>query len=202
MPPIMRVKLRWSGFTGGPGYSNFFYRDRSSGDPSVTTANDAATLVDNFGSFLQSRIPIGVNLAVQGDVEVVEETTGQLEEILNITPPAARQGTAPAAPYSAASGAVVTWRTAGVRNGRRVRGRTFCVPLASTSYDNDGTLSAAFLTAINTNLSGTAFLANTNSAILGIYARPSAPGASDGAWFQVNGFSVPDKVAVLRSRRD
>lgn len=202
MAGIVRVKLRWSGFTGGPGYSNFFYRDRSSGEPSTTTATDAATLVDNFGSFLQSRIPIGVNLAVQGDVEVIEETTGQLEDILNITPPAARQGTVASAPYSAASGAVVTWRTAGVRNGRRVRGRTFCVPLANTSYDPDGTLAAAFITAMNTNLAGASFLGNTNSAILGIWTRPTAPGATDGAWFQVNGFTVPDKVAVLRSRRD
>jgi hypothetical protein len=133
-------------------------------------------------------------------VEVLEETNGQLTNVFNVAAQSVLQGQAASAPYSAASGGVVTWRTAGVRNGRRVRGRTFLVPLASAAYQSDGTIASAVLTSLNTNFA--TFLSDTNSAVLGVYARPTFKGATDGAWFTVTGFNVPDKVAVLRSRRD
>jgi hypothetical protein len=202
MPPIVRVKLKWNGFAGAPGYSNFFLRDKASGDPSMTTATHAANMIQNFGAYVRTYLPIEASLQVQSDVEVVEETTGEMLSVFNVPSYAALQGQAASAPYSAASGAVITWRTAGVRNGRRVRGRTFIVPLANSAYQSDGTLAAAMITSLNTNLQGAGFLGSTESAILGVYSRPSVKGASDGTWHQVTGFTIPDKVAVLRSRRD
>jgi hypothetical protein len=41
-----------------------------------------------------------------------------------------------------------------------------------------------------------------NNIHLGVWSRPSAQGASDGDWFPTVSASVPDKVAILRSRRD
>lgn len=200
MASIVRVKLKWTGFSGAPGYSNFFYRDDASGAPTQTTADDAVAKVLAFGGAVRSHLPAEVSLQIQNDVEVLEETNGQLVNVLNVTAPPSLPGEMASAPYSAASGGVVTWRTGGVLRGRRVRGRTFLVPLASAAYQNDGTIAPAVLTSLNTNFQS--FISDTNSAILGVYCRPSAKGASDGAWFQVTSFSVPDKVAVLRSRRD
>jgi hypothetical protein len=168
----------------------------------MTTATHAANMIQNFGAYVRTYLPIETSLQVQSDVEVIEETTGQLKDVINVPSYAALPGQAASAPYSAASGAVITWRTAGVRNGRRVRGRTFIVPLATSAYQADGTLAAAFITSMNTNLNGAGFLGSTESAILGVFSRPTTKGGSDGSWHQVQGFSIPDKVAVLRSRRD
>lgn len=200
MAPIVRVKLKWSGFSGAPGYSNFFYRDDASGSPSQTTADDAVAKVLAFGGAVRSHLPAEVSLQIQNDVEVIEETNGQLEDVLSVASSPVLPGEMASAPYSAASGGVVTWRTGGVLRGRRVRGRTFLVPLASAAYQNDGTIASAVLTSLNTNFGG--FISDTNSAALGVYCRPTSKGATDGAWFKVTGFTVPDKVAVLRSRRD
>lgn len=199
MAPILKVKIKWSGFAGGPGYTNLFFRDIA-GTPSQTTADNAALKAGNFCSYVRSHLPIEAILQVQNDVEVIEETTGELANVFTVATSPPLPGEAPSAPYSAASGAVVTWRTAGVRNGRRVRGRTFLVPLANSAYQSDGTLSAAAITSLNTNLAN--FLAPSGSANFGVYARPTSATATDGIFHQATGFSVPDKVAVLRSRRD
>jgi hypothetical protein len=199
MAPILKVKIKWTGFTGAPGYTNFFFRDIA-GTPSQATAEDAATKARNFGGYVRGHLPIETILQVQNDVEVIEETTGELQTMFTVATKTPLPGEAPSAPYSAASGAVVTWRTAGVRNGRRVRGRTFLVPLANSAYQSDGTLAAATVTALTTNLN--TFLSPSGSANFGVYARPSSAAATDGIFHQATGFSVPDKVAVLRSRRD
>jgi hypothetical protein len=199
---MVKIKLRWQGFAGGPGYSNFFFMDKASGSPTPVTAQDAANNVQNFGAYVRTHLPIEASLQVQSDVEVIESTDGRLVDVFNVNTMALLQGQAVSAPYSAASGAVITWRTAGVRAGRRVRGRTFIVPLANSVYQADGTLSSSFITGMTTNLSGAGWLASTNTALLGVYARPSIKGATDGEFHTVTGFNIPDKVAVLRSRRD
>lgn len=192
--------MRWNGFQGAPGYSNFFYGGVFNGTPTQTDAENAAQNVFSLGGYVRSFLPAEVSLQVQTDVEVVDEATGELQTVHNVAPRATLPGEAASAPYSAASGAVITWRTGGVRNGRRVRGRTFLVPLATAAYQSDGTLAASTITALTTNLN--TFLNPPDAIEMGIYARPSVKGASDGAWFAATGFSVPDKVAVLRSRRD
>jgi hypothetical protein len=199
MAPIIKAKIKWTGFAGAPGYTNFFFRDIS-GAPSQATADNAVLKANNWAIYVKSLLPIEAALQVQSDVEVIEETTGEMQNVFNVTAPAIVQGTAPSAPYSAASGAVITWRTAGVRNGRRVRGRTFLVPLANSAYQSDGTLAAAAISSLTTNMQ--TFLSPSGSANFGVYARPSTKGATDGIFHQASGFSVPDKVAVLRSRRD
>lgn len=199
MAPILKVKIKWSGFAGGPGYTNFFFRDIA-GTPTQATADNAALKAGNFCSYVRTYVPIEAALQVQSDVEVIEETTGELQSVFNVTGMTAQQGQAASAPYSAASGGVITWRTDGVRNGRRVRGRTFLVPLANSAYQSDGTIASAALTSLNTNIAS--FLAPSGSANFGVYARPTSKTATDGIFHKATSFSIPDKVAVLRSRRD
>lgn len=199
MAPILKVKIKWSGFAGAPGYTNFFFDD-ATGPPTQTTADNAKLKAGNFCSYINSYLPIEASLQVQTDVEVIEETTGEMLSVYNVSTHTPVQGQAASAPYSAASGAVVTWRTAGVRNGRRVRGRTFLVPFANSAYQSDGTLSSAALTALTTNFNS--FLSTPGVATFGIYARPTSSMATDGIFHAATGFSIPDRVAVLRSRRD
>jgi hypothetical protein len=117
------------------------------------------------------------------------------------TTPAAIVGTAgTTVAYAAALGAVVSWRTGLVRNGRRIRGRTFLVPLSSLAFDNTGTLIPAALTTFNA--AAVTLRDQTGIADIGVYARPSAPGAADGEWALITGHSIPDMGSILRSRRD
>lgn len=156
--------------------------------------------MDAFFEDIKAYFPPVVTVTSQSDAEVIEETTGQLQSVFTVTPSSGHTGPASSNPYSAASGAVVTWRTAGVRNGRRVHGRTFLVPLNQAAYAADGTLSTLGLSALNA--AATTLASAAGAPDLGIWARPTAPAATDGEWFAVNSFSIPDMAAVLRSRRD
>lgn len=201
MATILRVKLRWSGFQGGPGYSIFHFRDFNGGGDLSEQVEGAASRVDTFAADLTGVIARGVQLQVMTDVEEIEETNGQLMEIHNASAKTAKNATASAGTaYAAAVGAVVNWRTGSVRNGRRVRGKTFLVPLSGSSFEDNGTLNASHLGQITT--AATKMIDGTGTPDLGVYARPSSRGATDGAWSVATSFSVPDMGAVLRSRRD
>jgi hypothetical protein len=199
MTQMLRAKLNWTGFTGAPGYTNLFFRDFTEGPVTQEMADGAKTKLTNFMASLGTRLPSTVTLSLDSTMDIIEDTTGQLQGFMTIVPPAATVGSVAGA-YSAASGACITWNTNGVRNGRRVRGRTFIVPLGGTIYDTDGTIATTHLTAFRT--AATDLTAASGAGDLGVWARPSAPGASDGAWWVATGGSVRDKVAVLTSRRD
>lgn len=200
MATMLKVKAKWTGFTGAPGYSNFFFRDFSSTEPTDTEADLAADRIEAFFSAVKEFFPPTLQIAVQSDADVIEETTGELVTSLNAGTRVPVTGTGAAVGYSAASGIVVTWRTAGVRNGRRVRGRTFLVPCVPVAYAADGTLATGTITTVST--AATALRNAAGTPDLGVWARPTGPGATDGSWHAVNAHTVPDLAAVLRSRRD
>lgn len=201
MAKILRVKARWSGFQGAPGYSIFHFSDFAD-DTYVTADATAVTAkVRAFYNVWPNFLPNIVKVDVLPDVEVIEATDGSLVDVLTATTPATVTGTAGAAiSFAAAVGAVVTWRTTQVRNGRRIKGRTFLVPLANNGFAADGTLDTGFITA----LTGAATTLRTVDANpqLTVYGRPSGPAATDGVSALVVGHSIPDMGAVLRSRRD
>jgi len=68
------------------------------------------------------------------------------------------------------------------------------------TYDTNGTISADTITTLTT--AATAMASTATDAHLGVYARPTGPGATDGMWSPVTSFSIPDLAVVLRSRRD
>lgn len=204
MPAILRVKARWSGFNGGPGYSVLHFRDFGTGDGggSDPAAADAAAAVARcatfFGSVAQICPPV-VTITIEPDVDLIDSANGQLIESFSVTAPAGAVGQATGS-YSAASGAVVNWRTGGIRNGRRIRGRTFLVPLASSQYGSDGQLIPAALTRLRG--AADALRITTSSPDLVVFARPSTAGGTDGTLSVVTGSNVPPLAAILRSRRD
>jgi hypothetical protein len=192
---LMRVTTRWSGFTGAPGYSVMHF---SAFEATAAAAQDAVDAVRVFFDSVKGHLPSIVSLQVLSDVEIVQEDNGQLLDIV----------TAPVAPlvvngsvagaYSAPSGAVIHWLTNTVSNGRRVRGRTFLVPLANSQYEANGTLLATTVTSIT---NAAVALINDLDTALVVYGRPS-PNGVDGFIAAASGARVPDMACVLRSRRD
>lgn len=196
---MFKIKVRWSGFTGAPGWTNFYFDtvDDSFHDAaSITAAGDR---VMTFLNAIKTKLPPAVTLQVQADAEIIAPTNGKLSNVGSAGVRAPVVGTAVAQSYAAPTGAVITWRTAGVRNGRRVRGRTFLVPCVAGMFQNDGTIQPGDLTEIGNAAS--ALYAPVANVGLGVYSRPTAPGANDGDWFAITSASVPDMAAVLRSRR-
>lgn len=203
MTAMLRVKMRWSGFQGAPGYSIFHFRDfggTGEWNPGPTEAAAAVARIDTFAQGILGVLPAGLTLQVQGDVEEIEDTNGSLTDIHAVTAPAARTPSHAAGPYSGPTGAVINWRTSTVRNGRRIRGRTFLVPLIGAAFENNGTLTTTAIGTITT--AANALISQTGSPDLGVYARPSAPGVADGQWAPAAAATIPDMAAVMRSRRD
>ena len=98
--------------------------------------------------------------------------------------------------HAAGVGTRVTWRTSGIRNGRRVVGSTFIVPLHTGSYATDGTIDTSTLTLLRNSA---ASLVTDLAGAMQIYSRPM-PGLV-GQASPVTAAVVPDKVSWLRSRR-
>ena len=128
---MYRVQFQWNGFTGAPGFTNMFY------DDSTGTAQQAADITRTFLvgclTAAPASLPSGCSLVGPTSVDTVEPGTGTLVFTTPVTQPAQINGTA-AGNFASSTGACVTWLTAGIVNGHRVRGRTFLVPLAATAF--------------------------------------------------------------------
>lgn len=200
MAPILKTTVLWSGFTGAPGYSNFYFHVDNPGaswDGGAVLAGDA---LNTFFTALKPYAPPSLKWRVQSDASVIEASTGELVSMASTGPRADIVGTSVATNYGASQGGVINWRSNGVRNGRRVRGRTFLVPLSATAYTTDGVMAPAFLTAVGN--AATALINTAGDLSLAVWARPTGPGAVDGQMHLVNTATIPNKQAVLRSRRD
>lgn len=192
---LFKVVARWEGFQGAPGYSVFHF-DADSGDVGGTAGN-AAGDVHSFFTMIADRLPTNVRVTVESEVATIDTATGEALSYEQLPPIDTVIGTASGS-YAAPVGACVSWTTGTVRRGRRVRGRTFLVPLAGGAFDNSGTL----ITAAHTDIvAAAAALVGGNQSFV-VYGRPSGSGASDGIAAPVTGSRVTDQGAVLRSRRD
>lgn len=191
---ITRITAVWSGFRGAPGYSNFYF----AGDFADTaTLEGCAAAVRSFFFAFEDFLPSSVTIGIRGNAEVIDEATGQIQSQADFEAPA-DVGGGIGDSYSAASGAVVNWNTNGYRSGRRVRGRTFLVPLGANAYDNQGDLNN---TALGEIRNGAEFLSGGSAPapfVVWSRGRNGAAGTAE----PVVSHTVPDLGAVLRSRRD
>lgn len=190
----MRVTAQWSGFPGAPGYTNLFFM---AGGGLITDAQQVVDRVRTAFGNLVPLFPSSMNIQIQAEVPVIDEDTGIITEFRTVTPPASIGGGGTGS-YSGPSGAVVTWRTNDLRNGRRIRGRTFLVPLAGSAFDAQGSLNSGSLIAINAFADE--LIGGDLDSELVVWSRPT--GGSGGVAATVTSATVPDLAAVLRSRRD
>ena len=181
-----KAVFQWTGFTGEPGYSVFYSEHGSFG------VRDA---LQNFFATFKAFLAPGVIIHSPASGFVIDETTGAIVDTWSTSAPTNIVSSG-AGKYSAPSGAVVSWQTGTIHGRRVMQGRTFLVPLMGDAYDTDGTLLATCVTAID---SAATTLRGAAAPHLGIYARGSATVA--GKFGPIIGHRVPDKAAVLRSRR-
>ena len=145
---------------------------------------------------LATALPSGVTVSVPNAGDIIDDTNGQLVGVWAGTGGGTVAGSTAGA-RAAGVGACVSWQTGGIVNGRRLRGRTFLVPLTSGAWDTDGTFQTSALAQL------VAFGAALRAAgPLAVWHRPTTPGGTDGTSYGVTGHRVSDKTAVLRSRRD
>lgn len=191
---ILRVQVRWTGFSGAPGYTALHF---AGGGGLITDAQQVAERVDSALAQLSPVVAAGVDFAVDTEVARLDSDSGEMLEVLGVTGMSGRTGSA-TGPYSAASGAVINWRTNDVRFGRRIRGRSFIVPLGNTAYDSQGTLAGPTLASLGSFASE--IVGGDFDSEFGVWSRPKD--GTGGVFATVTSYNVPDMAAVLRSRRD
>lgn len=194
MALLWRVSAKWSGGQIGSGFTNMFFTE------GVSTAQTAADSVRTFFravyGFTGAFLPTGITVAFPTLVDVLEPGTGALVTSIPVTNGGNLTG-ADSTKYAAPAGICVTWRTAGIVNGHRVRGRTFFVPIGGSALDTNGTPLDSFVSTAQT--SAASLIADP--AELTVWHRPLSLAAGGGSAHPVLASAVSDKVAMLTSRR-
>lgn len=198
MTQLFRVRSVLSGFPGGPGVATMYFLD-------INTAPDS---IRSFWEGMFSMIPADVTIKVDGVGDVIEDTTGALVGQWIFPAPAVVQCTG-AGNYAAPAGGLIRWETGVIKDGRRLRGKTFVVPMIAIQFQTDGSLAPTTLTDM---LAAAQVLITGQNASFVIWHRPfkGTPATATkparpshlGSHSLVTGASIPDKVVVLRSRRD
>lgn len=206
MTELARVRVVFTGFSGEPGIATHYVRKTGVS----TWGFYLQTMLNAFGTAyeeLQAVFILSQVSTVQGSVDIIEDTTGEIQETLegdNVVV----NGTVDAGQGPAPAGLAVTWNTGGVVAGRHVRGRTFVVPVAVSAAGGDGTPTDPAKTAA----------ADFGAVLLGmmsglvqpvVWSRPKLKKDTDpqeyyrfGSNHDILTATVADKFAVLRSRRD
>lgn len=204
MVAMNRVRVAWTGFTGAPGVSTFYFG---------STTTDMAALKTFFTS-LGPYLPNSVNIAVPAIGDQINDTDGAITGSWSGLNGGSVVGTGGSTGYSGASGFAVNWKSTLIVAGRRVQGRTFFVPSAVIAYQSDGTIVESLRTTITTaaNTLVTAYAGEfkvwsrpfAGRAAVGTPGtpgyRPAKP-ARVGVAAQVLAAAVPDLAVVRRSRR-
>lgn len=189
MATMHRFNCAWQNWPGAPGVSTFY----------TDTATDISTVTDALRAFwnsLAGMIPSGLTIQVPSNGDAIDDTDGSIVGAWSDGTPVLVVTGSGAGAYAGNAGAVVHWLTTGVVNGRRVRGRTFVVPIIATQYETNGSLSAAALTTLN---GAASTLVTAIGAGMRVWHRPKPPAA--GSSFAVSNHRVPDLAVSLRSRR-
>lgn len=190
MATLQRLVLSWAGPPiVGSAVTVLHWSGSEGGTPPVAdvyAALQAAAVI----------FPTNVTITVPNSGDVIDDTTGTLTGVWAGSGGGIVTG-GTNGKVAAGVGACIGWTTGGIVNGRKLRGRTFLVPLVTSGYDTDGTIEPATLSACQT-------LANALLAAgpLGIWHRPTTVGGTDGTSYGVVSSKVRDKVAFLSSRRD
>lgn len=187
MPNLIRVRVRWDGAgVIGPGVSTFHLDESATGY--------VAALAAFFTSYKTS-VPNQVTWTIPGSGDTIDVATGVINGTWTSGTTTAVTATATGT-WAQGVGVRNQWLTSGIRNGRRVRGTTFIVPVTVAQYDVNGVLSTAAV-ALYQGYCNT--LLTALGGYLRVYSRPTeeSPGQSN----VVTAALVPNAVTWLRSRR-
>lgn len=192
---ISRIKVTWSGFVGAPGVSTFYSIDQGVDVPLIRT----------FFSAIAGMLPADVTISFSATGDVLDETTGAITGTYTVAQPDNVEGTN-ASDYAAPVGMSVEWETGVIQDGRRLRGRTYLVPMTGDMFSADGSPDP---TAVTTLLDAAQSLADDSHLV--VWHRPRAAKTEEtipavtsrtGGYASLSGATVTDAAAVLTSRRD
>lgn len=194
MTSLHRLVIAWSGGSVKGNAVTVLHFDGSNQSSPPVAAVQAAF------SAAAARIQGGVQLSFPNTGDTIDDRTGDLTGVWSTA--AGGQVTGAGDPNSPGGvGACISWTTGGIVMGkkgpRKLRGRTFIVPLHAGCYQPDGTLDTVVLGNLQTLAD-----AIRTSGPLAVWHRPTAPGATDGNSYGVLSARVRDHVAFLSSRRD
>jgi len=187
---LFRVVVAWAGPQVVGSAVNVLHFDGSN-----QSAPPVAAIKGAYG-FVANVMPTGSSVTIPTTGDVIEDTTGELVGVWTGAGGGAVNGMADAK-AAAGVGGCVGWQTGGIVNGRKLRGRTFLVPLSISAYDGDGTFTASAANYLKQFADGL-----QAAGPLAVLHRPTSKGASDGTSYGVIANRVRDKVAYLSSRRD
>lgn len=204
MTDLCRVNVAWQNWPGAPGLSQFYFLNSG-----MQTSVDA---LRTFYNALSTMLPTGLTIQVPGTGDIINDADGKIVNSWTVTTPPTVVTASGTGTYAGNAGAVVHWLTSGVINGRRIRGRTFLVPLISTQFESNGSLSATALSSIGTAASA---LRTSVGANFRVWRRPvlahtkydpktgqpTQVAAVAGSNSDVVNHRIPDLAISLRSRR-
>lgn len=198
MATLFRVRCAFSGWpSGGPGVSTHYFHDTVVLDD--TSAQLAANRVRDAMIAGHTLFTGAFTWTVSSQVDKVDSENGDVTGTIGVTGStgvgASGSGWAPT-PIAV----MVRFETDLFIAGHRVRGRTYLSPIDVSMMEGDGTPTANALTHANSFATA---MENAGATTLQhvIWHRPKK-GATDGQFAPVSGHVVPNKYAILRSRRD
>lgn len=191
MPGIERITVAWTGNITGDGISVFYVAAGTTTAPAAIKA---------FFTTLAGWMPTGMAWDIPSTGEVIDDATGTLTGVWAHAGGGTVSSSGGTQARAQGVGMRVKWYTGGIVNGRMVTGATFIVPLMTSAYETDGTITSAVTgnasTAANTLISATDTV---------IWSRPFAGSTGNparaGSSHTVIAATVPDKVSWLRTRR-
>lgn len=203
MTEIARVRTVITGFPGAPGLSTQYFRKSGGGAWAAYDDLMTSQVWSGWVACLALFTP-DIAFDVQDAIDVIEDTTGEIQETLTGTLYHS-VGTSSSASLPPANAIAVTYRTGGVVVGKHVRGRTFLSPLAADAAAADGTPTATALGLAQDF--ATAWLGAGTSVRGVVWSRPvhatlGGPTARLGSSHDITSEYIKDQFAVLRSRRD
>lgn len=189
-----QLTAQYVGFTGSPGW----VRMKFQGSLTVADANTAAA---NFRSFLSNMnvfMPAGSSYTFDSAAQQFDDAGVQTGEITLTTVPSTLSGSGSGS-YAGGSGAVVSWTTNAFHLGRRVRGRTFLVPMVASAFTSGGVLQPTTQSSLQ---AGAAVFASSSPTPVISSHKEQLGGGMSHLTAAVTGATVPNRAAILRSRRD
>lgn len=216
MTQICRVRAASEGWLGGPGLNTFYFRTgENQVPPVINTAQLCVTRVRAALDVWKAQMPLAWRCQVSNIVDVIEDSSGQLVNSFSVDPAAILAGVAPMGWAPTSTMVLLRLNTSTFSDGARLQGRAFLGPVAN-SLDDNGTVTQSMLD--NATATGAALLdaGISDNPDLVVWRRPREARAAytkgekvfpavtqrNGSIAQVTSITVPDKFAVLRSRRD
>jgi len=186
-----RYVPEWSGISGAPGYTVLHVGGVV--DPSA--AQSVANLVRAWFDSMKTFIPNDATIVFPGEM-TTHDDDGTLTGAVTVATPPANVAGSDTGTFSSPTGLRIQWETGSIVNGRRLRGRTFIVPLAGLGFENNGTIQPTVVTNYTTYATTLLNALTTLGFPLVVWSQVGA------VTFPVTAASVPDQATVLRSRRD